>query len=879
MNQTPSKLQSRRGLTEAQVAEARRLYGTNAMTPPKRVGFWRHFIQNLGDPIIKILMVALLVNLIFVFRTSDWVETAGIAISVFLATLISTLSEYGSEAAFSRLNEQSEDHPCRVRRDGKVREIPISDVVRGDTVLLSAGDKIPADGFLTDGHLRVDQSAMTGESREVEKRPGGNRKLSPACSSALLRGCAVVSGDAEMEVTVTGDGTFIGEIAREIHLDRRESPLKLRLGKLARQISRLGYAAAVLVGMVYLINALFFDSGMRPDIIMTKLSDMRFVFTTLLNAFTLGLTVVVVAVPEGLPMMIAVVLSSNIKRMVKDRVLVRKPVGIEAAGSMNILFTDKTGTLTEGQLGVSGIFTDGEDYRGVEAFRASGRAFELYRLSALFNTSAALSDGVAVGGNATERALIGSVAEYGEAVGCHAVEKHPFDSAKKWSSASISAEGGLTLVKGAPERLLGRVRYSLDPKGRRRPFDRSAFVRKMSRVTHEGVRVILVAFAEGIGRGEGELTLVCGVALNDRLRAEARSSVEALRSAGIRVVMITGDNVDTARAIGEACGIVVRRSDICLTGDELAKLSDERLTELLPDLAVVARALPSDKSRLVRVAQEKGLVCGMTGDGINDAPALRRADIGFAMGSGTQVAKEAGDIIVLDNNLASIVRAVLYGRNIFKSIRKFIVLQLTMNLSAVGVSMIGPFVGIDAPVTVVQMLWVNMIMDTLGGLAFAGEAPLPSIMKEKPKRRDEPILNRYMINQITLLGGFTVALSMAFLKHPFFTGHFRPAPDSIYRLTAFFAFFIFAGVFNCFNARTDRLKLFSGIGQNRPFIAIMVAISVIQIAFVYLGGSVLRTAPLLWGELVTALSAALLVFPAEAVRKLIWRLFVKKPRY
>ena len=878
MNNTVQKTQSNRGLTEAEVAESRRIHGSNALTPPKRVGFWTHFIKNMNDPIIKVLIAALLMNLLFVFRTADWVETAGIALSILLATLISTVSEYGSESAFSRLNEENENFLCRVRRDGQVCRISVSDIVCGDTVLLSAGDKIPADGFVISGRLRVDQASMTGESREVEKLPRRGEKLVPSSPSAVLRGCAVVSGDAEMQVAVVGDQTFIGQISREIQLDTRESPLKLRLGKLAKQISRLGYAAAVLIGITYLFNALVLDSGMKSDVILMKLSDIRYMATTFLDAFTLGLTIVVVAVPEGLPSMIAVVLSSNIKKMAQDHVLVRKPVGIEAAGSMNILFTDKTGTLTEGKLSVCGLFTDREDFRSVSAFQSCTDAFRLYRLSALYNTSSSLSDTEVIGGNATEQALLSSVADMGD-LPCEVLQKDPFDSVKKTSAVSVSADGGITLVKGAPERLLNRVRYAIDRSGRVIPFDRSGFLSKMNRATRSGKRVLLIAFSKGTRHADGDLILICGVSLSDKLRAEARPSVDSLRAAGIHVVMITGDNPDTARAIAETAGIVRHRSDICLTGDELSNLSDLRLCEILPKLAVVARALPGDKSRLVRIAQEMGLVCGMTGDGLNDAPALRRADIGFAMGNGTQVAKEAGDIIILDNNLASIVRAVLYGRNIFKSIRKFIVLQLTMNLSAVGVCMICPFIGIDAPVTVVQMLWVNLIMDTLGGLAFAGEQPLSSYMKEAPKKRDEPILNTYMVHQTLSLGGFTIALSLAFLKHPFFTSRFRASSDNLYLLTAFFAFFIFAGVFNCFNARTDRMKLLANLSKNRPFTAIMIAISVIQILFVYLGGAILRTVPLTPRELTVAILAALLVFPAECLRKLFWKFVIKKPRY
>ena len=377
----------------------------------------------------------------------------------------------------------------------------------------------------------------------------------------------------------------------------------------------------------------------------------------------------------------------------------------------------------------------------------------------------------------------------------------------------------------------------------------------------------------------GKLCLVGAVILEDKIRPEASVSVEKLSRAGIQVVMITGDNKKTAEYIAKSCGIMTEERNIALTSAELSLLSDDALKRMLPSIALIARALPSDKSRLVRLAQERGLVVGMTGDGINDAPALRRADVGFAMGSGTQVAKDAGDIIILDNNLATIVRAVLYGRGIFKNIRKFITLQLTMNFCAVGVTMICPFLGYESPITVLQLLWINMIMDTLGGLAFAGEAALPEYMREPPKRRDEPILNRYMLGQIGFLGSFTVGLCLLFLKSAHITAVYRSTQNDIYLLTAFFALFIFSSVFNCFNARTDRLKLTAGLGKNAVFLLIMGAILVIQILFIYLGGSVLRTVPLTARELFVTMALSLAVFPADIIRKAFLRLRKKKSGY
>ena len=877
------------GLSRTEVSASRRKYGSNTLTKQKSKSFMRQFVDNLGDPVIKVLLFALVINIIFTFSHIDWLETGGIALAVFMATVISTLSEYSSQSAFRKLSEQ--DAPtATVRRDGRIVSVPTEELVVGDTVILCAGDKIPADGILISGSMFVDQSAMTGESAEVHKRaavlscspisesgedftfknPLGNES-SPASSHALFRGCLISSGEGEMIVSAVGDKSFLGEIFSEVQLSTRESPLKLRLAKLAKQISRLGYAAAILVALADLFSTFILQSDFSREVILSKISDPSFMFAELLHSLTLALTVIIMAVPEGLPMMIAVVLSSNIKKMVRDQVLVRKPVGIEAAGSMNILFTDKTGTLTKGNLSVESIMTgSARCFSSVSELRTKcPKIFEEFCANAAYNTSARLSGKRAVGGNATERALLDSASRFIHPDLSRVGAKLPFDSANKYSCAEV---GKKTYVKGAPEVLLPYVRTMLDENGSEIEFPRYTFESKLSEYTQKGKRVLLIATSNTYRTGSlGSLCLVCAAVLHDGLRKEAAASVGELRRAGIAVVMITGDNPDTASSIARACGILDQKVNVCLTGSELSKMSDNQISNMLSRIGVIARALPTDKSRLVRIAQEKNLVVGMTGDGINDAPALRRADVGFAMGNGTQVAKEAGDIIILDNNLASIVKAVLYGRNIFKSIRKFLVFQLTMNFAAVGVSMIAPFLGFDTPITVVQMLWVNMIMDTLGGLAFAGEAPSRRCMLEKPKRREEPILNKYMAHQIFFSGSCTVLVSMLFLKHPFFTSHLRNSENDRVLLSAFFALFIFLGVMQCFNSRTDRLNLFVGISKNPTFIFIMCAISVIQISFVYLGGDLLRATPLFKDELLFTLLCAASAVPAELLRKIIWR--------
>lgn len=845
-----------KGLTSHEVEVSRDRYGANKLTRKKQKPLARSFLENLGDPVIRVLLISLTLNLIFTFRNIDWLETGGIALAIFAATLISTLSEHSSSAAFEKLDLYSKTK-ARVKRDNKIIETFSEELVVGDVVLLSAGERICADGILVSGEISLDQSALTGESKEKTKIPldknGATQDLSPSSKHACLSGCSVLSGEGEMEITRVGDSTLLGSIVGELQANVRQSPLKLRLTKLAKQISVLGYGAAVLIALLSLFSSICIESDFVREVMLSKLTNAKFLVGELFRAITLGLTVVIMSVPEGLPMMIAVVLSSNVKRMLFDKVLIKKQTGIEAAGCMNILFTDKTGTLTRGRMSVEKfILPSGEIVKGINALKDKyPQVFASFCENCVHNTSAVLSERNIMGGNATERALLDSIKKYAKANNIEIISKIPFDSKSKFSSASTRKK---TYLKGAPEVIFKMIS--------RESFDPLSVSNSITGEQSAGKRVI--ALAEN-----GEF--ICAAVISDPPRREARASVEQLKGAGIDVVMITGDSPLTAKSIAEQTGIVSARKDIILTHTDMEKMSDEELTQALPRLALLARALPQDKSRLVRLSQEMGLVVGMTGDGVNDAPALRSSDVGFSMGDGSDVAKEASDIVILDNNLASIVKAVLYGRNTFKSIRKFLVFQLTMNFSCALLCMIAPFFGIESPITVTQMLWVNMIMDTLGGLAFAGEAPQRRIMKEKPKRRDEPILNSYMAHQIIISGGFSGIFSIIFLKHPFFTSHFRSDKNDLILLSAFFALYVFLGVAQCINSRTDRLNLLVGIRKNPTFVGIMILILGIQLTFIYFGGELLRTAPLYPSELAFTVLCAICAIPFEFLRKALWR--------
>lgn len=853
------------GLSAEEVLLSRKTHGTNRLThnPPK--SFLRRFIENFSDPIIRILLGALAINLLLLFRDGNLYESIGIAIAVFLSTFVSTISECGSEKAFRKLKEESENTVCQVIRDETAQMVHAEELVVGDIIRLQAGERIPADCKILTGELSVNLAAINGESAPQRRFPGQNAKdWSVDATSLLFCGATVTEGEATAQVLRVGDHTLYGSMAKEMQEEGLDSPLKEKLGHLAKILSRIGYAAAVLVAAADLTHALLFE----------HLQGISAVFSAVLHALTLGITVVVMAVPEGLPMMITVVLSANTHRMMKDHVMVRKLVGIETAGGINLLFTDKTGTLTRGKPEVASVLL-GDGSRAVSLSTVPTPIAKYLANGCRLNSSAQLNarQHTIIGGNETEQMLLKWAGTHFPS-SAKRIAFLPFKSENKFSAATLcDAQHTYTLFKGAPELLLPHCVHYCASDGGRVPLSPSAAIHQVwENYAQNGTRVIAMAMRDGTfaeHESFGKLTLLALFCIKDELRPEAKGAISQLQEAGIQVVMLTGDTPITACAIARQCGILPQdtTTHAILTGAELNALSDTQLKQQLPQIRVIARMMPQDKTRLIRIAQECGHVVGMTGDGINDAAALKRADVGFSMGSGTEIAKEASDIVILNNHIASITKAVLYGRAIFESIRKFIIFQLTMNLCAVGVSVIAPFIGIDTPVTVMQMLWINLIMDTLAGLAFAGEPPLAESMKRAPYQRNTPVLSKPMMEQIVYTGLYSIALCLFFLKSPLIRTMFRPQMGETVLRSAFFALFIFTGILNAFHARTSHRNFLRGLSRNRSFLLIMNCVMGVQIALIYFGGSVFRTVPLTVAELRTVIFFALTVLPAGCIYK------------
>lgn len=849
------------GLNDKEVVESRKKYGTNEITGGKKDSFFSLFLESLGDPIIRILLIALGIKTVFLIQDFDWYETIGIVVAIFIASLISTVSEYGSSKAFERLMMESAKIKCRVKRNGKIQEIMVDEIVVGDILVLNAGDKIGADGVIFQGKIEVDESSMNGEAEAISK----------GIRDTVYRGCVVYNGSALVLIEHVGNDTYYGKMVQELGEGSGTSPLKERLKTLAMMISKMGYVGAILVSVSYLFSKVVISNGFQIGKILATVSDFSLMFAYLLHALTLSVTVIVVSVPEGLPMLVTLVLSSNMKRMLKNQVLVRKMVGIETAGSLNILFTDKTGTLTKGKLEVVQFMLGNlKSYQKLSD--VSSRYRNVMTASLIYNNESVFDreSNQIIGGNITDKALLDFV-KVNRSSSVKVLDTVYFDSSKKYSMVSVEEEGKkFRYVKGATEVILSHCSRYLNEDGfKQLILNKSDLEQKVNDITSRGIRVLCVAYGEGSGTSLENLILLGFMLIKDEVREESIEGIRLIKNAGIKTVMITGDNKGTAVNIAREVGILEHDDEVVLSSQELENLSDLKLKELLPRLRVVFRAMPQDKSRLVKIARSCNLVVGMTGDGVNDAIALKKADVGFAMGSGTEVAKEASDIVILDDNILSIEKAILYGRTIFKSIRKFIIFQLTVNLCAVSVSIIGPFIGIQTPVTVIQMLWINMVMDTLAGLAFSYEPPIDEYMQEPPKRRDEEIINRYMFNEILVTGIYSSFLCIFFLKCDWIRGLFRYSVDNRYLLTAFFGLFIFISIFNSFNARTDRLNILGNIFKNKVFLGVILFIMVVQIGMIYHGGNLFRTTGLTVFEFLVMILISLTVIPVDLLRKLI----------
>ena len=854
------------GLKDKEVIESRHKYGNNCISGKNENTFFSLFIETLGDPIIKILLIALAIKTIFLFKDFDYFETIGIVVAIVVASIISAVSEYGSSKAFARMQEESSKIKIKVKRNGDAKEIPIDDVVVGDIIILTSGDRVAADGIIISGKLSVDESSLNGESKESYKEETKNIN-NPSESNKVYRGTTISEGYAEAVVTLVGMNTLYGKMAKSLTEKEEESPLKARLNNLAKIISRIGYAMAILIAISYLFSKIFILNNFNINII-SKITFNTFI-GYLLEAMTLAVSVLVMSVPEGLPMMITLVLSTNSKKMLSNNVLVRKMVGIETAGSLNILFTDKTGTLTKGKMEVVKVVQG-----NLTEYHSKINLTDIYQKiledALIYNNDSEydkISNSV-IGGNITDKALLSYAGKYKDN-NIKIIDKVLFNSRNKYSISVIEKEDKrIKLIKGAPDKIIRYTSNYIDNDGKTKKLDKEVLNKYIERDTNLGLRAIAIAISDSTYPTDSlrNSTLVGVVFIKDETREEAINGVKLIKSAGINIVMVTGDSINTALSIAKETKIVDNPSDIVITSAELNKLSDREVMNILPKLKVVARALPEDKERLVTLAKKLNLVTGMTGDGVNDSTALRRADVSFAMGSGTEVAKEASDIVILDDNILSISKAILYGRTIFKSIRKFIIFQLTVNLAASSLALIGPFIGVPSPITVIQMLWINMVMDTLAGLAFSYEAPKIEYMKEKPKKRDEMIINRYMFNEIIVSGLYLLIICLLFLKLPNIKSLFT---NDSHFMTAFFTLFIFLAVNNLFNARTHRLNIFSHIKENKPFILIIIFIIIVQIFIVYSGITIFGTTSLNMKEITFIFIISISIIPVDLIRKIL----------
>lgn len=864
-----------RGLSDSQVNKSKQDFGTNALAKKETESLWSMFIGAFDDIWIKVLCAALVMKIVIsvigVFvpalaGENDVVEIISIVLAIALATGFSTLSEYRNSSRSEALQEEYNKTYAKVMRNGKLVNILTSEIVKGDTILVQAGDKVPTDGVLFEGHIKVSQAALNGESRDENKTAADNldeaESTDYASANKVFMGSVVTSGEGYMVATVIGDASELGKINKALTDDNEEDERKdtssLKLEVVAAGIGKLGVSAAAIAGVLDVVLNLI-----RTDEPITVV----YVLLLVAEAVMLMASIVIMAVPEGLPMMNSLVQSMNTESMYKKNILVSHKAAFSDSAYMNVLFSDKTGTITQGNLSLVEFITgDGKIAENIP----NQEFIEAITL----NNLAKISEGKPIGSNNMDRALLGYALEHGYDDSKNDPDKvadiSGFDSEKK--CATVTLKNGLIYWKGATENIIDKVTHYMLPSGDEKEFtaaDKKAVEDQMLAQAKRTMKLLSVAKI-----ADGKTVLMAVLCLRDNVRTDAVETVEILNNAGIQVVMVTGDAEETAVAIAKEAGILKDgQNDVVLTHEELEQMSDEELKKKLPNLRVVSRAKPLDKKRLVSISQQLDNVCGMTGDGVNDAPALKQADIGFAMGDGTAVAQEAGDVVILNNSLTSIKDCVLNSRTMSKSVGKFLIFQLTVNISTLLMNIIAPILGWTEPFSIVQILWINLIMDTLAAMAFGGEPILDRYMNEKPALRKDNILTTYIKSAIGTSSVFITLGSILILENiGGITDFVTPAgcaDPELYEKTFMFAFFIYSIIFNSLNTRSERFNVFEHIEENKNFIIVMGVIFILQTIIIEIGGQVFSTTTLNAKALFVSMLLAVLIIPVDMVRKAI----------
>ena len=866
------------GLTDEQVKQSREQHGKNVLTPPQRTSLWKLYLDKYRDPIIQILLVAAFVSLILAFIEKNFMETIGIFVAVFLATTVGFYFERDAAKKFNLLTALSEEQPVKVRRNGKVMEIPRHDVVVGDVVLVEVGDEVPADGeLILCNDLQINESTLTGEPVTEKSLEGGGDGAYPR--NVILRSTMVMNGRGEFVVTAVGDATEIGKVAKKsTEQTSVETPLHMQLDKLAKMISKVGSVVSVAAFFIFLIHDILTNPAWGGK-------DYFYMAEIVLNYFMMAVTLIVMAVPEGLPMAITLSLALNMRRMLKSNNLVRKLHACETMGAVTVICTDKTGTLTQNKMQVSAL----ELKQGDEALLDTAIAL---------NSTAELNDGKPIG-NPTESALLLWLDAQGKDYvelrkQVKVLKQLPFSTERKMMATLAEVAGEQYLfVKGAPEivmkkcviedRMLRQTSEELD-EWQHKAMRTLAFAYKKVETS-----IMRTSTAEVVALLDADdLLLQAIAAIADPIRPDVPAAVQECRHAGIEVKVVTGDTAATAMEIGKQIGVfedepenigadgsLTSLDQQMITGEEWEALSDDEAYERAKDIRVMSRARPTDKQRLVAMLQKRGEVVAVTGDGTNDAPALHYAHVGLSLGSGTSVAKEASDMTLLDDSFKSIANAVMWGRSLYRNLQRFLFFQLVVNVAALLLVLGGSVIGTEMPLTVTQILWVNLIMDTFAALALASLPPSHEVMNEKPRKASDFIINRSIGFGILFCGIVFFLVMFALLVYCERRG--KGGVD-VHELTMFFTTFVMIQFWNLFNAKAlmSHRTAFRHFLKDKGMILVLVLVLVGQWIIVTFGGEMFRTTPLSLHEWLLIIGSTSVVLWAGELWRAFKRMIAKR---